>query len=158
MSFDPNGYVLRPSDGAHLWFLDGRMVVKAGGEQTGGALTVIEFTFPEGAGPPRHIHDREDEAYYILDGVIAIDCGDRHWTASIGDFVFLPHGIPHCFTVAEGPVHGVQITNPSGFEHFLAETGRPAEAPGLPAPSEPDVRHLTEAAARNHIRIIGPPM
>lgn len=67
MSFDPTGYLLTPADGPHLWFLDTRMTVKAGADQTGGAFTLIEWSAPAGFGPPRHIHDREDEAFYILE-------------------------------------------------------------------------------------------
>jgi len=158
VSFDPNGYVLTPDDGEHLWFLDQRLVVKAGAEQTGGAFTLIEFAAPRGSGPPRHVHDLEDEGFYLLEGRLAIECGEQRWTAGPGDFAFLPHGIPHCFTVVEGPVHGLQFSNPSGFENFVADVGRPAEGPGLPPPEEPDIPRLTEASARNHIRILGPPM
>ncbi|WP_214323740.1 hypothetical protein [Nonomuraea sediminis] len=68
MSFDPTGYLLTPADGPHLWFLDTRMTVKAGADQTGSAFTLIEWSAPVGFGPPQHIHDREDEAFYILEG------------------------------------------------------------------------------------------
>jgi quercetin dioxygenase-like cupin family protein len=137
MSFDPNGYVLTPADGDHRWFLDTRMTVKAGAKQTGGAFTLIEWSAPLGFGPPQHVHDQEDEAFYLLEGRLAIDCGDRHWTAGPGDFAFLPRGVPHCFAVTEGPVHGLQITTPSGFEDFLGELSRPATGPGLPRRPNP---------------------
>ncbi|MEU7696262.1 quercetin 2,3-dioxygenase [Microbispora hainanensis] len=148
MSFDPTGYLLTPADGPHLWFLDTRMTVKAGADQTGGAFTLIEWSAPAGFGPPRHIHDREDEAFYILEGKLTIDCGDHRWTAGSGDFAFLPRRIPHSFIVTEGPVRGLQITTPSGFEQFIAELGRPAEHPGLPAPTPPDVPRLIETGRR----------
>jgi mannose-6-phosphate isomerase-like protein (cupin superfamily) len=157
MSFDPSGYLLGPDDGPHLWFLDTRMSVKAGADQTGGAFTLIEWSAPAGFGPPLHIHDREDEAFYILDGEITIDCGDHHWTAGPGDFAFLPRSIPHAFVVTGGPVRGLQLTTPSGFEQFIAEIGRPAEQPGLPAPSPPDIPRLIEAGSRYGHQILGPP-
>ncbi|MFI7705537.1 quercetin 2,3-dioxygenase [Nonomuraea sp. NPDC049480] len=157
MSFDPTGYLLTPADGPHLWFLDTRMTVKAGAEQTGGSFTLIEWSAPAGFGPPQHIHDREDEAFYILEGKITIDCGDHHWTAGTGDFAFLPRRIPHSFTVTDGPVRGLQITTPSGFEQFIAELGRPAEHPGLPAPAPPDIPRLIEASRRYGHQILGPP-
>ncbi|GAB3398994.1 quercetin 2,3-dioxygenase [Flindersiella endophytica] len=157
MTFDPAGYLLTPADGTPIWFLDTRMTVKAGGDQTGGAYTLIEWSAPEGFGPPLHVHNKEDEAFYLLDGQIAINCGDRRWTAGPGDFVFLPHGIPHSFLVTEGVVRGLQLTTPSGFEHFAAELGRPAEHSGLPTPSEPDVPHLIDVSRRYDYQIVGPP-
>lgn len=157
MTFDPSGYVLEPADGPHTWFLDTRMTVKAGGDQTGGAFTLIEWSAPAGFGPPMHVHDREDEAFYILDGQLVVDCGDRRWTVGTGDFTFLPRGIPHSFLVVEGVVRGLQLTTPSGFESFLAELGRPADGTDLPTPSAPDIPHLIEVARRYDCRIVGPP-
>jgi uncharacterized cupin superfamily protein len=103
MTFDANGYVLTEQDGEHVWFLDTRMTVKAGGAQTGGAFTFLEWMAPLGFGPPRHVHQTEDEACYILDGELVVDCGERRTTAGPGAFVFLPHGIPHSFVVSAGP-------------------------------------------------------
>ncbi|MGP3912526.1 cupin domain-containing protein [Nonomuraea sp. 10N515B] len=88
------------------------MAVKTGADQTGGAFTLIEWSAPAGFGLPQHIHDREDEAFYILEGKIAIDCGDHHWTAGPGDFAFLPRHIPHSFIVTDEPVRGLQILGP----------------------------------------------
>lgn len=158
MTFDPRGYVLTEQDGEHLWFLDTRMTVKAGGAQTGGAFTFLEWTAPEGFGPPRHIHGVEDEAFYILDGELLVECGDRRSTAGPGSFVFLPHGIPHAFVVTAGPVRGLQITSPAGFEKFIGELGRPAEHLGLPEPSQPDIELLVEAGRQYGKEIAGPPL
>ena len=155
-SFDAGGYLLTPADGPQLWFLDTRMSVKAGAAQTGGGFTLIEWSAPPGFGPPRHQHDREDEAFYLLAGDITVDCGDQCWTAGPGDFVFLPRGIPHSFTVGDGPVHGLLITAPAGFEDFVAELGRPAGPPGLPEPSAPDIPRLVEASGRYGQHILGP--
>lgn len=157
MSFDPDGYVLRDGDGPHVWFLDTRMSVKAGAEQTKGAFTLLEWSAPAGFGPPPHRHDREDEAFYLLEGGIEVDCGDRHWVAGPGDFVFLPRGIPHTFVVSDGPVRGLQITAPAGFDQFIAELGRPAQGPGLPPPEAPDVPALIEVSRRYGIETLEPP-
>ncbi len=157
MSFDTDGYVLTRADGPDTWFLDTRMTVKAGREQTRGAFTLIEWAAPTGFGPPLHVHDHEDEGFYLLDGKLEVDCGDRHWQVAAGDFVFLPRGIPHSFVVTGGPVLGLQITTPAGFEQFIADLGRPAEHPGLPTPSAPDVPRLIEMGERTGRRIIGPP-
>ena len=158
MSFDPQGYALPADAGEPVWFLDTRMTVKAGGAQTGGVFTLLEWAAPEGFGPPRHMHHREDEAFYLLEGEMDVECGDRSWTLGPGAFVFLPHGIPHSFVVTDGPVRGLQITSPAGFEHYISEIGGPAEHPGLPHPSQPDIPRLTKAAERFGHQIVGPPM
>ncbi|HEY7489109.1 MAG TPA: cupin domain-containing protein [Streptosporangiaceae bacterium] len=75
--------------------------------------------------------------FYLLDGQITVECGDRRWQAGPGDFAFLPRGVPHAFIVTDGPVRGLQIAAPAGFERFVRELGRPAERPGLPDPSGP---------------------
>lgn len=158
MTFDPTGYALTSDDGEHLWFLDARMSVRAGGEQTGGAFTVIEWSAPAGFGPPRHIHHAEDEAFYVIDGQMLVECGERRWTVGPGGFVFLPKAVPHAFLVTEGPVRGLVITSPSGFERYIGELGRPAERAGLPTPSAPDVPRLLDAAPRHGHAIVGPPL
>jgi quercetin dioxygenase-like cupin family protein len=157
MTFDPKGYLLGSADGPDLWFLDTRMSVKAGADQTGGAFALIEWSAPVGFGPPPHVHEREDEAFYVLEGTMEIDCGDQHWTAGPGDFAFLPRNIPHAFVITDGPVRGLQITTPSGFDKFIEEIGRPAEHPGLPAPSMPDIPRLIEVGRRYGHQHPGPP-
>jgi mannose-6-phosphate isomerase-like protein (cupin superfamily) len=158
VSFDPRGYALSADAADALWFLDTRMTVLAGGDQTGGAFTFLEWAAPEGFGPPRHVHHHEDEGFYVLEGELAVECGDRRWTAGPGTFVFLPRGIDHAFLVVTGPVRGLQITAPAGFERFMAELGRRAERPGLPEPSMPDIAGLTSVSARYGYEMVGPPM
>jgi mannose-6-phosphate isomerase-like protein (cupin superfamily) len=157
MSFDEKGYVLSPADGTHLWFLDTRMTIKAGGAQTGGAFAFIEWAAPLGFGPPLHVHGLDDEGFYILEGEISVECGDRTFTAGPGDFTFLPRGIPHTFLVTRGPVRGLQITAPAGFDAFITEAARPAAGPGLPEPAEPDIPRLLAASERYQNQILGPP-
>lgn len=158
MSFDPLGYSLPADAGEQLWFLETRMTVKAGGEQTGGAFTLLEWSAPAGFGPPSHVHRQEDEAFYLLEGELTVRCGDRRWTVEAGGFVFLPHGIAHSFIVSEGPVRGLQITSPAGFETYIQELGRPAAGPGLPEPTAPDIARLVEVSERYGTAIVGPPM
>jgi len=158
MSFDPRGYVVSADSGDSQWFLDTRMTVLAGGDQTGGSFTFLEWEAPQGFGPPRHIHHREDEAFYVLDGELVVECGDRGWTVGPGGLVFLPRGIAHAFVVSKGPVRGLQITSPAGFEQFITELGRPAERAGLPEPSAPDIPRLTAVMARYGHEMVGPPL
>jgi quercetin dioxygenase-like cupin family protein len=157
MSFEPKGYALSAENGTDLWFLDTRMSVKAGQDETSGAFTFIEWAAPVGFGPPLHRHDREDEAFYLIDGAIEVSCGDQQWLVGPGGFVFLPRGIPHSFVVSAGPLRGLQITTPAGFERFIREMGTPPQGSGLPPQAPPDIPRLIEAASRHGQEILGPP-
>ncbi len=157
MTIGTSGYVLRSGDGRSRWFLDTTMVVKADGEATGGGFTLLECTAPEGFAPPLHVHHREDECFYLLDGKLTVHCGDDSWVVDGGGFVFLPRGVPHAFVVSRGPVKMLQITSPSGFEAFVEALGRKAEHDGLPAPDAPDAAVLAEVPSRHGYEIVGPP-
>jgi mannose-6-phosphate isomerase-like protein (cupin superfamily) len=153
-----SGYALDPGDGQATWFLGTLMTAKAGSEQTGGAFTLLEWTAPPGFAPPLHLHQAEDEAFYILDGAMTVTCGDRSWQATPGSFVFLPRGVAHGFTVTgTSPLRGLQLTVPGGFERFMAEVGEPAQSLTLPPSAAPDVEKLLASAARHRIDILGPP-
>lgn len=157
MSFDPRGYALAAGDGEPWWFLDCRMTLKATGEQTQDAFTMLEWHAPVGFGPPRHVHQREDEAFYVLDGEMRVECDGRTWELGPGGFVFLPRGLEHCFVVTS-PVRGLQVTAPAQFEQYVRRAGRTPSDEGLPPPSAPDVPALIAAAQDLAIDILGPPM
>lgn len=95
---------------------------------TGGRLAVTEVTVPPGDGPPPHVHDREDELFYILDGELEV-CSDGVWaTVSAGGTVFLPRGVPHTFRNAtDRPCRFLVVITPGGFEGFFRESSDLAE-------------------------------
>ena len=67
---DIRGYHRARGEGKALWFLDTLMTVKADGDDTRDAFTLIEFEAPTAFGPPMHIHHREDEGFYVLEGQV----------------------------------------------------------------------------------------
>ena len=77
------GYVVPPGAG-----LADDPGLKASQHSTGGALSVFETTV--GAGPPLHVHDRDDECFYVLDGDLSVRCGSDVFDAAAGSFVFCP--------------------------------------------------------------------
>jgi len=148
-------YVLGPNEGDSYWFLDTLMEVKAGGSQTNGCFTVIEWQAGAGFAPPPHVHRQEDEAFYVLQGRLAVRCGDGEFAAGPGSFVLLPRGIAHTFTVLEA-VRALQVTGPSRFEEFVARLGVPAPSATLPPPSPLDVDNLLRVAREFDIEIPPP--
>ena len=155
---DLRGYRLAQDEGTAIWMLDTLMHVKAGTEDTDGAFTLIEALAPSGFGTPLHLHQREEEGFYVLEGSMTVQCGDERWDAVPGSFVLLPRGVPHAYLVNDGPCRMLQITSPAQFEQFAAEVGRPAESPTLPPPSEPNFEQLEAASARFGIENVGPPL
>ena len=150
---------LSPGEGQALWFLRNRMVVKATAETTGGAYGLLESLMPPGFSPPLHIHHREDEAFWVLEGDMSMRCGDRTFRAPAGAFVFLPRDVPHTFVVeGHAPARMLTLLTPGGGEGFFIDGGRPAEQDGLPPAAPPDIEALKRVAVRYGAEIIGPPM
>jgi quercetin dioxygenase-like cupin family protein len=112
----PEGYLLGPG---HAVPGQGDPDVKASRASTGGALTVIASDTTGGA--PRHVHAREDECFYVVDGTISVECGEETWQAAPGSFVFLPRGVPHAWDVVGSRARVLIITAPAGIEEFLRE-------------------------------------
>jgi quercetin dioxygenase-like cupin family protein len=151
-------YVRAADEGDALWFLGSLVTVKAGGRDTGGRLTVVEFVNPPGFAPPLHRHLDEDEMFYVLSGTARFECDGEVLLAGPGDFVLLPARLAHTFVVgADEPLRTLQITTPSGFEQFAQEVGEPAGARRLPDPGPIDSVALGHAAVRHAIEVLGPP-
>jgi mannose-6-phosphate isomerase-like protein (cupin superfamily) len=158
MSFGDQGYALAEGEGEGLWFFNGLFTVKAGGSDTGDALAVIEAHLPVDMRVPPHIHHQEDEAFYVLEGELAIVCGEQAWTAGPGSFALLPRKVPHSFSVSGGgQARMLQLSWPAQFERFAAEMGEPATAMTLPEPREIDVPKLLSVAPKYGIEMLPPP-
>lgn len=96
------GYILRPGEHVSGEAAD----VKASASSTGGVLTLIESHTDGGA--PLHVHSREDECFYVLEGRLMVRCGDEQFDAGPSSFVFLPRGVPHSWDVltpSDAPDH-----------------------------------------------------
>jgi mannose-6-phosphate isomerase-like protein (cupin superfamily) len=108
------GYVVAAGAG-----LAGEPGLKASRQSTGGALSVFETSID--AGPPLHVHDRDDECFYVLDGTLSVRCGDDEFDAAAGSFVFLPRGRAHRFWAAGRAARLLLIAVPGGIEDYFRE-------------------------------------
>ena len=151
--------VAQPGEGEALWFLGVLATIKASAETTGGAVAVIEHLAPRGTGSPLHVHSREDEWFYVIDGELTIWVDGETIVAPAGSFVFGPKGIPHTFIVSSEQARFLLVTEPAGFEQFMRAAGEPAASLEIPPPATepPDVAALSAAAAEFGIEITGPP-
>ena len=109
------GYVVGPGEGV-AGHDPGVMATRV---STGGALTLIEQEIRDG--PPWHVHTREEECVYVLDGSLRVHCGDDIFEAGPRSFVFLPRGIPHRFDAVDGPATVLLIATPGGLDEYFDE-------------------------------------
>ena len=92
--------------------------------QTRGAFALLDLTLPQGAEPPRQVHDREDEAYYLLEGEVAFEVGGVRTVAQAGQAVFAPRQVPHQLTIATPAARLLLLLTPGQLvEHFMAFSG-----------------------------------
>jgi mannose-6-phosphate isomerase-like protein (cupin superfamily) len=147
-----------PGDGPSVWSLGGRFTVKLDDAGSQGRFSLVEAIALRATEPPLHVHHREDEAWFVLDGHMTFFVGDSAFEAPSGTFVLAPQGLPHTFTVDVEPTRVLVLAAPSGFEHFAMDLGSPAVSdvppPDLSMPT-PDV--LGPIAERYGIEVIGPP-
>jgi mannose-6-phosphate isomerase-like protein (cupin superfamily) len=150
---------LSRGEGPAIWFLMNRITIKATAESTGGAYGLFESWIAPGFSPPLHVHHREDEAFWVLEGEVSMRCGDRTFRAGPGSFVFLPRDVPHSFVVeGDTPARMLTLLTPGGGEGFFIDAGRPAEHDGLPPVARPDIANLKRVGERYGAEIVGPPM
>lgn len=135
-------------------FLGLPTLVRSTGETTNGGMGLIEhWDMPPGWATPYHTHNREDEAFYVLEGEVAFVCAGKWLKGTAGAFVFGPREIAHGFKViGSSPARMLILNTPPGFENFVLALIQPASAP----PSPPDMQKLVETAARFGIEILGP--
>ena len=95
----------------------------------------MEVTEHPGAEAPLHVHYRDDEAFWILEGDVTFYVGDTTITAGAGDYVFAPRDIPHRFTVGATGCRMLFILVPGGIEHLIRQTSAPAPSRTLPPAS-----------------------
>jgi quercetin dioxygenase-like cupin family protein len=136
--------------GEARWWFGGLAEIKVTSEDTDGQLTIIEVTEPPGTEAPLHVHHREDEGFWILEGEVTLYVGDETVEASAGDFAWGPRDIPHRYTVGPNGCRMLFICTPAGFENLVRDMSVPAQTRTLPPASdeEPDMEMVATVAQR----------
>jgi quercetin dioxygenase-like cupin family protein len=126
-----------PSGGGEArWWFGSLAVIKATAADTGGQMTIVEITEAPGAAAPLHVHHREDEGFWVLEGDVTFEVGGMTIEAQAGDYAFGPRDIPHRYTVGDTGCRMLFICTPGGFEKLVTEMSEPAGSRTLPPPSE----------------------
>ena len=126
-------------------------------------MSIIELLGPPGDMPPLHLHQTDDEAWYVLEGEMTFFVqGEEPIQVSAGGLAFGPKGVPHSYRVEPPrPARWLALCTPGDFEPFVVAASRPADRPELPTssgpPSEEQLAAVEALAARHHIELLGPP-
>ena len=122
-------------------------------------LTVVEARQPRGHGSALHVHSRDDELFYVLEGEIKLQVGDDIQVLKPGMLGFGPRGVRHSFIVTSDEARQLVMTTPAGFEDLVRSLGEPAPEARIPERAvPPDKRTLIATNAARGIEILGPPM
>jgi hypothetical protein len=125
---------------------------KAAGQDTRGGYALLEGLVPPGAGPPWHIHHREDEGFYVLEGTFEIFFGGQRFVVTPGAFAHLPRDVPHRFSnVGDRAGRLLRIVSPAGFEGFFEHMSV------LAAGGPQDLAQARAIAHRYGVEFIEPP-
>jgi quercetin dioxygenase-like cupin family protein len=147
-----------PADPSAVWWQGALMILRAHAGNTGGALGLVEARFPAGFGPPLHVHHREDEVLYVLDGQLRCRQGDREFTAGPGELVFGPRELPHAFKAGPEGATALVLVTPAGLEQMFQEGGVPVHDPTTPPVVDYDIEQVIALSAKYGMDITGPPL
>lgn len=116
-------------------------------------MSIVDSVSPVNSGPPRHVHDTEDEAFVLLTGTCEFWYEGEQFTRSAGETVFIPRGREHTFRViGDSPCRHLVILTPGGFEGFFYEMAdKQCRIPD-------DMGAVNAAAERFNMRFTGPPL
>jgi quercetin dioxygenase-like cupin family protein len=149
--------MVREDEGEARWWFGALAVIKATAADTGGQMTIVEITEAPGVEAPLHVHHREDEGFWILEGDVTFQVGDTTVEAAAGDYVFGPRDIPHRYTVGDTGCRMLFILTPGGFEDLVVAMSEPAGSRTLPPPTEeePDMERIAAIAKEYGGELLG---
>ena len=128
------------------------MTLKIHGRDTGGVFSQFEASCQPQVGPPLHIHHREEETFFVIEGEFEFVCGDLRTTGGPGTVVHLPRGVAHRFkNIGESTGRLLITLTPAGLEDFFMEVG------ALPSDQQADIPRIIALATRYGMEILAGP-
>jgi len=139
----------------------GTISVLIDGSETRGTFALLEMMQMPGSEPPLHVHQHEDETFYVLEGRISVWVGGQVHHLEAGGSIFLPRGVPHTFRIKSAEARALNYLSPAGFEEWFRVLGTPAESFGVSSvdegPTNEEVlRKAEELGPRLGVSVIGP--
>ncbi|HZO98621.1 MAG TPA: cupin domain-containing protein [Gaiellaceae bacterium] len=136
--------IVAPGDGAEgfLGSIGVRFMVD--GPEAGERFSLVEHPMaPRALAAPLHLHTREDEYSFVLEGRMGALLGDEVVEAGPGELVFKPRNQWHTFwNAGDEPCRILELISPAGFERFFRELS------DLGGAIEADPDELTALGAR----------
>lgn len=142
-----------------VWYNGWLMTFLATAEDTQGKFALIEAAGRKGNVPPPHIHHREEETFYVLEGEMTVSVGDRTIKATPGTLVTVPRDTVHSFVVESEELRALILLTPAGMEGWFKEFSVPAPALTLPPQTETsysEIQKMLAAAPRFGIEFVLP--
>ena len=130
-----------------VWYNGWLMTFLATAEDTQGSFALIESVGRKGSVPPPHIHHREEEAFYVLEGEMTVSIGERTIKATPGTLVTVPRHTLHSFVIESEELRVLTLLTPAGMEGWFQEFSVPAPAMTLPPPAETPYSRIQEMLA-----------
>ena len=146
----------RPGEGRTIALVGDVYRFLAVSGDTDGKYALWEALVPPGGGPPPHVHSREEEGLYILEGEIIFLIGDSRLVAGAGTFANMPVGTLHSFkNESNRPAKMLISVAPAGLEKMFFEVGQPVPVGGMtaPPPTQEEIEKLLTVAPRYGIEI-----
>ena len=132
----------------------------AGGSDTGNAFDLVESKMKQGTEPPPHLHEREDELFYVLAGELKVFVQGQVLTVTAGESVFLPKQVPHAYLIQSEECHALALMTPGGFMDAINNMNAPARTMQIPSDMETyATADLTETMAvflKYGVRMLSP--
>jgi mannose-6-phosphate isomerase-like protein (cupin superfamily) len=126
-----------PGEGKPFWFAGELYTAKAVGEDTSWSFTLLETLSPPGSGTLPHIHYREDETFYVLEGELEFMLEGSPIKVGAGSCLYVRKGTWHYYrNVGTQPARYLGVVAPAGIERFFEEVGVPATDRSTPPPFE----------------------
>jgi len=121
-------------------------------DEAGGSFSHWIENVPMGAGPPMHVHHREQEMFRVLSGRFRFWCAGEAQDLGDGDTVLIPIGAHHTFkNIGDGDGQLLITLTPGGADGFFVEVERQGLHPSR------DMAQIVEIAARYNLEFVGPP-
>src|SRR5213079_278950 len=122
-----------PGEGERLWFVGTLATIRVPGEAVDGRFALIEFLFPQLASPPLHTHP-QDESYFVLEGELTLQAGERRFELGPGGAAVVPAGVGHTFRVDSDTAKVLVLSTPAGIEQMVRDGAMAADSATLPPP------------------------
>jgi quercetin dioxygenase-like cupin family protein len=119
-----------PGEGERHTAGSAKIVIKATGDETAGTFFLSESTIAPGfPGPPPHRHQRLIDMFYVLKGALTVRLGEDTRIPQSGSFVCVPPGVVHTFSnQSDSPVRFLNFNTPAGWENYMRDLARAADA------------------------------